>query len=84
MKTVLKSSLIVFGILISLLGIIYFRVSPTVRFWDNYKIFYVDKNLDISTILSNLSVYENFKNDGDIIFREAQSYPENNLLTPIM
>jgi len=84
MKTVLKSSLIVFVILISLLGIIYFRVSPTVRFWDNYKIFYVDKNLDISTILSNLSVYGNFKNDGEIIFREAQSYPANNLLTPIM
>ena len=54
MKIALKIVLFLSIIIFSLLGIVFFRDVPAVKIWDNYCIFYVDKEISILDALSNI------------------------------
>ena len=77
MKTALKIVLFLLIIGFSLVAIVFFRDVPAVKIWENYRIFYVDKDLNLFDVL----------NDGEksgIISKNTQNYPTQNAFTPIM
>ncbi|MBO5400845.1 MAG: hypothetical protein J6A14_03305 [Spirochaetaceae bacterium] len=77
MKTALKIVLFLLIIGFSLFAIVFFRDVPAVKIWENYRIFYVDKDLNLFDVL----------NDGEksgIISKNTQNYPTQNAFTPIM
>ena len=78
MKTSLKIVLAFLFTLISLFAIYFLRIVPSVKIWDSYKIFYVDKSVDIETVFSNSTLMNK------IISKSTQNYPTSNKITPIM
>lgn len=80
MKSSLKIVLSLCLIIASLFSIYFFRILPSIRIWDSYKVFYIDKSIDFISVFSD---FEKSYKDG-IISKESQKYPEENNLTPIM
>lgn len=77
MKNSLKVLISIILIFVSLFCIFIFRVLPSVKIWDSYSVFYVDKSLNIDILL------EEYNGKG-VISLFNQEYPKNNELTPIM
>ena len=77
MKIALKIVLFLSIIIFSLLGIVFFRDVPAVKIWDNYCIFYVDKEISILDALSNIDTQ-------GVISKETQEYVKPHSYTPIM
>ena len=77
MKIALKIVLFLSIIIFSLFGIVLFRDVPAVKIWDNYRIFYVDKDLSIFDALSNIDTT-------GVISKESQEYVKPNNYTPII
>ena len=80
MKSSLKIVLSLCLIIASLFSIYFFRILPSIRIWDSYKVFYIDKSIDFISVFSD---FEKSYKDG-IISKESQKYPKENNLTPIM
>ena len=78
MKTSLKIVLALLLTITSLFLIYILRVVPSVKIWDSYKIFYVDKSVDIETVFSNSNL------NSKIISKSNQTYPSSSKITPIM
>ena len=78
MKTSLKIVLALLLTITSLFLIYFLRVVPSVKIWDSYKIFYVDKSVDIETVFSNSNL------NSKIISKSNQTYPSSSKITPIM
>ena len=77
MKIALKIVLFLSIIIFSLLGIVFFRDVPAVKIWDNYCIFYVDKEISIFDALSNIDTQ-------GVISKATQEYVKPHSYTPIM
>ena len=80
MKSSLKIVLSLCLIIASLFSIYFFRILPSIKIWDSYKVFYIDKSIDFISVFSD---FEKSYKDG-IISKESQKYPEENNLTPVM
>lgn len=77
MKTSLKIVLFLLIIGFSLFAIVFFRDVPAVKIWENYRIFYIDKELNLFDVLG-----EGEKTG--VISKNTQNYPSKNTFTPIM
>ena len=75
MKTSLKIVLFLLIIGFSLFAIVFFRDVPAVKIWENYRIFYIDKELNLFDVLG-----EGEKTG--VISKNTQNYPSKNTFTP--
>lgn len=76
MKFPLKIVAYISIIFISLFLIYFFRDVPSVKIWDSYRIFYIEKSTDIKSIIKDYDAY--------IISKYSQEYPSTSSFTPIM
>ena len=76
MKFPLKFVAYISIIFISLFLIYFFRDVPSVKIWDSYRIFYIEKSTDIKSIIKDYDAY--------IISKYSQEYPSTSSFTPIM